>query len=230
MILKETQEQRDKELSKLTGVSIEKIKKLDITKPRCGYVEPETEEGYIELYSKDYGLKTLEYMRILMRTSIYARDDDLYQLINRTSGKKCLDFGCGVGTHAIALLERGNDVSVLDVPSPLLELTTKRANFRGLSFEKVYSQDDKLPNSKFDVIICTNVLEHVYDPIKDINRITKTLKKHGELHLAVSNKIKPSSGHFKQSVEAWREEGKTFMRKYYTKQGKTMYRKRKRSL
>lgn len=230
MILKEKQEQRDRELSELTGVSIEKIKELAITKPSCGYVEPETEEGYIELYSKDYGIKTVEYMRILMRTSINARDEELYQLINRTSGKKCLDFGCGVGTHAIALLERDNDVSVLDVPSPLLDLTIKRAALRNLSFEKVYSNDDKLPNSKFDVIICTNVLEHVYDPIEDINRITKSLRKHGELHLVVSNKIKPSSGHFKRSVEMWREEGNAFMKKHYIKTGKTMYRKRKRSL
>jgi len=200
MILKESQEQRDGELSKLTGISIDIIRKLDITKPRCGYEEPETENGYIELYSKDYGLKTVEYMRILMCTSINARDEELYQLINRTSGKKCLDFGCGVGTHAIALLERGNDVSILDVPSPLLDLTVKRAALRKLSFEKVYSNDDKLPNSKFDIVICTNVLEHVYDPIREVDRITKSLRKHGELHLVVSNKIKPSSGHFRRII------------------------------
>jgi 2-polyprenyl-3-methyl-5-hydroxy-6-metoxy-1,4-benzoquinol methylase len=230
MILKETQDQRDEELSKLTGVPIEEIKKLSISEPKCGYEEPETEDGYIELYSKDYGLKTIEYMRILMCTSVTKREKELYKLINGTSKKKCLDFGCGVGTHAIALLEKGNSVSILDVPSPLIDLAIKRATLRGLSFDGIYSHDDEIPESRFDVIICTNVLEHVYDPMRDINRITKCLKKHGILHLVVSNKIKPSSRHFKQSVIKWREEGDSFIRKNYIKLEKTIYRKRKRPI
>lgn len=56
-----------------------------------------------------------------MKTSIFGRHKELINLIKKTKNKMCLDFGSGVGTHAIALAENKNIVSILDVPGPLLE-------------------------------------------------------------------------------------------------------------
>ena len=78
----------------------------------------------------------------------------------------------------------------------------------------------------FDIVICTDVLEHAFNPIRELKRITNCLKPLGKLHLQVSNKVKPSSGHFKQSILKWRESGPKFLKKYYTRISEKNYQKR----
>jgi 2-polyprenyl-3-methyl-5-hydroxy-6-metoxy-1,4-benzoquinol methylase len=231
MILNETQEQRDIELSKLTEISVDKIKSIKIKTPESirhykPGVEIKTEENFLSLY-KDYKyLDIVAYLKTLMVTSIESRHPNLISLINLTSEKRCLDFGSGVGTHAIVLLERLNDVSILDVPGPLLDFAIKRIKLRGFN-PKVYYHDSILPENIFDIVICTDVLEHVYDPIAELKKITKSLKPLGLLHLQVSRKIKPSSGHFKSTIVKWKKYGPMFLKSYYKQVKPTIYRKNK---
>jgi len=219
-ILDETQEQRDLELHQITDVSLEEIRSYEIAAPDYiriydGGDEPQTEEEYIALYGKYRYLNLTGYLRTLMYTSVYRRGEILPGILRATQGCICLDFGSGVGTHAIALLENGNTVDILDVFGPLIEFAIKRIDFRGLNSNMVFLGDEELPQNWYDLIICTDVLEHVYSPMKELDRMRRALKKGGKLFLEVSQMIKFSSGHFPHSVHEWLREGPAYMAKYF---------------
>ena len=227
MILYESQEQRDKELSEITKVPLKNIKSIIPKSPESiriydGKSSIETEDDILSLYREYKYLDIIAYLKTLMITSVESRHPELYSLIRRTREKICLDFGSGVGTHTIALLENSNNVSILDVPGPLLSFTLDRIKLRGFK-SKVYHHKSQLPDSFFDLVICTDVLEHVYNP--EIVKITNCLKRSGLLHLQVSSKIKPSSGHFESSIRKWKLEGPKFLGSNYKKIGETIYRK-----
>jgi len=223
MVLNETQKIRDTELSAITGVSILKIEEYQIAVPNTlcifkGENNPETKEEIEELY-RDYKYCNITgYIRTLMFTSVYRRHPNLINLLKSTYNKKCLDFGSGVGTHSIALAENGCDVTLLDIDGPLLDFAKKRLQMRGLKFETVLSNN-------YDVIICSDVLEHVFNPLEELKRIHKMLKRGGILHLSVAEKAKNSGGHFKNAIDIWLKEGKDFVKKNFTKVQNTIYRK-----
>lgn len=227
MILNETQIQRDKELSDVTGVSVEQIKQYKIASPETirvfdGDSIPTTKQEIEELY-KDYkSLQLIGYLRTLMKTSIHGRHPELMELIRKTKKNICLDFGSGVGTHSIALAENKNIVHVLDIPGPLLDFAIARFKHRGFGCT-THNNDDKLPDDIFDVAICTDVLEHVFDPVKELDRIHKSLKTKGILHLQVSAMKKNSSGHFSASIDKWQKDGPLYLSQNFKKVGKTIY-------
>ena len=215
-ILDQTQEQRDDELSFVTGIPIGDIKAIEMCSPSTIriYDEKEDVKDIVSLYHSLKHIDLLGYYRTLMMTSVERRHPNLIDLLRTsTGGKRCLDFGSGVGTHAIALMQRGNKVSLLDVQGPLRELAIRRIDYRGLfgSLDTVYNHDSVLPLNTFDLVLCADVLEHVPDPLEDLRRIHKCMKPGAVLHLEVSTMIKPSSGHFPSSIQKWKEEGVKYL-------------------
>ncbi len=232
-ILTETQLDRDKELAKLIGMPLEDVQKLPIASPDSICICSEekaktiTPDEYYKLYSKYIYLNWPAYMRTLMKTSATRRHPELFKLLKETKRKVCLDFGSGVGTHAIALLENNNTVGVLDVPGKLFGFARMRICKRGYySNCGMYFNFMDLPDNEFDVVICTDVLEHVKDPIKELCRIRRTLKIGGILHVQVSTMIKPSSGHFASSINRWKEAGASYLKRYFEKEGATLWKRK----
>lgn len=228
-ILEETQQQRDAELSILTGIPVEEIKKLELCGPDSirifdGEELPKTQQEYEELY-KDFGyLNVIGYLRTLMYTSVAKRAAQLYKALLNTKNAHCLDFGAGVGSHTIALLENDCTVDCLDVEGPLQQFVMRRVEHR---FEdhcaSFLPHDADLPNAQYDFVICADVLEHVFDPIAELNRIIDSMKVGGKLHLEVSTMIKPSSGHFSPSIEKWKAKGPRLLKRRLKSLEPTMF-------
>jgi len=219
-ILNETQKCRNLELADLIDKSVEYVESLGIATPDSIRVYDEkknelTKEEMLNLY-KNYKYLDLDaYYKTLMFTSVKKRCKELYQLIRETNTKKVLDYGSGVGTHAISFLENNNEVHVLDVKnSPLLSFTVNRILARKYT-AIAYDNESILPTNYYDVIICADVLEHVYDPMCELNKMNTALKKDGIIFLEVSNMVKPSSGHFKSSISKWKAKGIKFMKENY---------------
>ena len=227
MILKETQDQRDKELSDIIGVDIKIIKSKKIASPESirvfdGDKIPTNEEEIENLYKEYKSLDIVGYLRTLMYTSVNRRHVELFQLLKNTKDKVCLDFGSGVGTHGIVLAENNNSVHILDVPGPLLEFAKKRFKNRNYKFT-AYSNKSELPKNTFDVVVCSDVLEHVYDPIKELERIYESMKINGQIHVLVSKMKKNSSGHFSESIDKWLRTGPLFLEEHFNRIGETIY-------
>ncbi|MBF0449313.1 MAG: methyltransferase domain-containing protein [Candidatus Magnetomorum sp.] len=116
-----------------------------------------------------------------------------FQKIALHPGDRVLDIGCGAGRHVCACT-RKKDVQVWGVDRCEKDLLKAREN---LNFERCYgvshgiwqllSGDIKhlpFPDEFFDLVICSEVLEHIHDDHIAMKEIIRVLKKNK--HLVVS--------------------------------------------
>ncbi len=104
-------------------------------------------------------------------------------LSDRLSGfNRVLDIGCGTGTMSFYFSGRGIDTIGIDVSKNAIEIAKRNAKKLGLSAKTKFFVADfpkSKPSGQFDLIICTEVLEHLKDDSKAISEIHDLLKKGG---------------------------------------------------
>lgn len=87
----------------------------------------------------------------------------LHELVRRVPpGSRVLDYGCGVGSDGLLLLEAGYRVEFADFANPSTEYLRWRLRRRG-SKAPVHDLDGEVP-SGFDAAFAFDVIEHVEDP------------------------------------------------------------------
>jgi SAM-dependent methyltransferase len=79
------------------------------------------------------------------------------------AGARVLDYGCGIGSDGLLLLELGYDVEFADFANPSTEYLRWRLARRGLE-GKVHDLDRDVPGG-FDAVYSFDVIEHVSDPV-----------------------------------------------------------------
>ena len=99
-------------------------------------------------------------------------------------GKQLLDIGCGVGRTSFMAALQGFDVIGVDIEKKAIDIAKTTAKKLNLENKCIFDYGDilkqkKLYNKKFDVIICSEVIEHVLHPQKIINLAFRLLKKNG---------------------------------------------------
>jgi SAM-dependent methyltransferase len=88
----------------------------------------------------------------------------LRELVSRLPlGARILDYGCGIGSDGLVLLEAGYRVEFADFANPSVEYLRWRLDRRGHR-APVYDLDDHVPDG-FDAAYAFDVIEHVPDPI-----------------------------------------------------------------
>ncbi|MEY2470251.1 MAG: hypothetical protein QOF21_2949 [Actinomycetota bacterium] len=80
-------------------------------------------------------------------------------------GSRVLDYGCGIGTDGLRLINGGHHVGFADFDNPSVEYLRWRLEQRGLHppVAEVYDIDDHVPGG-FDLAYSFDVIEHVEDP------------------------------------------------------------------
>lgn len=115
-----------------------------------------------------------------------ARKDRLKFLFpKRPQGKKVLDIGCGPGVDIHFLID-GNEVHGIDISDKVLSI----AKDQGIIPHKIdLSVIDKLPfrDEVFDIIIATDILEHLFSPKKLLHEIHRVCKSDGFAVISVPN-------------------------------------------
>ena len=88
--------------------------------------------------------------------------DDLASIVPR--GSRLIDWGCGIGSDGLRLMERGYRVSFAEFDNPSTEYLRWRLRRRGLEAE-VYdvALPERIPGG-FDAAYSFDVIEHVDDP------------------------------------------------------------------
>lgn len=230
-VFDETQADRDKELAKYWGCSVQEVMALSIKDPKGIqiYLDDDLEaDSYDHLYQSYKYLNTLHYLRVLSAYTVTRRAKcirRIEKILGSLQGKDVLDFGCGVGSHGIYCAQHGAQVDLLDVDGPLFDYAKWRCKQRGLSMG-IRGTRSKLGFGVYDIVLCLDVLEHVAHPIDELIRITRSLKPKGLLALEVSTMIKPTSGHFSTSIKEWKREGQAYLESYYHQVGKKVYEKK----
>lgn len=97
---------------------------------------------------------------------------------------KILDVGCGNGTITLPLGMYGYNIVGIDVDEDSIAAAKKRNDFPNVFLD--FTDIDTI-NEDFDVILCTQVLEHLEYPDKLIKKMVSRLKADGIMILTIPN-------------------------------------------
>ena len=126
----------------------------------------------------------------------------LQSLLGNIREKRVLDLGCNVGIIANLLVEKGAEVTGVDISAPTLNLGH---NFhQRVTFIRADAQNLPFKENSFDRVICIEVLEHVPKPQHLIDRALQVLKPGGSFIAIVPN---DDSLLFKLLWWAWQKTG-----------------------
>ena len=167
-------------LANFLGVTIKDVEKLlptssdDLAALHPGSLKAEDAN---EFYEKNVGTgHLLELSAWHLSSSNYIADT--IKLESMFSRGQVLDFGGGIGTHALAAagLENVDHVWFVDLNPNNREFVMKRAHLLGI--EKKISVHRGIENTGevlFDTLICLDVLEHLPDPSSQLKHFLKRL-------------------------------------------------------
>jgi 2-polyprenyl-3-methyl-5-hydroxy-6-metoxy-1,4-benzoquinol methylase len=118
-----------------------------------------------------------------------ARVSLLLEVVSRLAGPggRVLDVGCAQGTVGLMLGERGFRVSLLDVRSTNIEYSRARYEHGQVDFHVGLLADQTPPGSDFDVVLCTEVLEHVPEPSRLLSQLARKARPGGYVCLTTPN-------------------------------------------
>lgn len=103
---------------------------------------------------------------------------------------KVLDIGCGTGKFiTIPLGSLGVTILGIDTHLPSIEYARKRNPFENIQFECMPVEE--LAGQQFDFIICSEVLEHLNEPMDMVKLIKKMLKMDGICIITIPNRYNP---------------------------------------
>lgn len=135
------------------------------------------------------------------------RRKKIISLIHVNPNEKVLDIGCGRGEVAIWLAKQGCQVVGIDYSASAIKLANKalllqpKAIQQKIKFQRMNLNNLVFSNTKFDVVICTEVLEHIYPDEQDqlLKQIKVILKPEGFLFIHTS----PSKWFFDFTYRYW---------------------------
>lgn len=105
-------------------------------------------------------------------------------------GTRVLDLGCGTGIFGAELLRQGCRVTFADEKNWLAPALAGAA-FRAINLDR----DDLAALGRYDVVICSNVLEHLARPERLLAAIPDLLAPGGVFYLSWTNWLSPWGGH-----------------------------------
>ena len=133
-------------------------------------------------YSKEaYSKEKLSY-------ESYAEKLRLEKITTLVEGKnkKILDIGCYDGTLGNILIKNKNEVYGLEINKEVAEIAKKKGlRVKVQNIESGFGFKDNF----FDVIIASEVIEHIADTDFFLNEIYKSLKKNGYLIISTPNVV-----------------------------------------
>jgi len=135
-----------------------------------------------KLQKRVIGEKNFTYRNIIETLSI----NDNYDSV--------LDVGSGVGTIDFYLASKGKKVTGLEIAGEAVEIAKDSARIMGLSGNTKFIKGNILnweEDIKYDLVICSEVLEHLKDDKKALLKIFQLLKKNGLVLITVPSKNAP---------------------------------------
>lgn len=105
-----------------------------------------------------------------------------------------LDMGCGVGTVAFYLASKGKNVTGIEISKNALNVARENAKLFGFDERIDFLLSDfpnTIPSREFDLIICSEVLEHLENDKMAVKKIYGLIKKEGVVIISTPSKNAP---------------------------------------
>jgi SAM-dependent methyltransferase len=107
---------------------------------------------------------------------------DLTDLV--APGSRVLDYGCGIGSDGLLLLEAGYEVGFADFANPSTEYLRWRLRKRELA-APIFDLDSATPDPGWNAVYSFDVIEHVADPFAFLDSLERLAE------LVVVNLLEP---------------------------------------
>lgn len=133
-----------------------------------------TDERAVERFYADSQTELFDLARWHAEDVIHYRTPICLDLIEG-AGRNVLDFGSGIGSDALVFASAGFEVTLADISDALLSFARWRCQRRGLRVHSVDLKRELLPERRFDVAICFDVLEHIHRPVKTLWSIRRAM-------------------------------------------------------
>ena len=106
---------------------------------------------------------------------------------DQIKGKRVLEIGCGLGSHAQLMAEAGCHVTAIDLTPKAVELTQKRLSLMGLAADvkQMDAEEMEFEDEEFDFVWSWGVIHHSANPESILNEVYRVLKPSGEVRLMV---------------------------------------------
>jgi 2-polyprenyl-3-methyl-5-hydroxy-6-metoxy-1,4-benzoquinol methylase len=111
-------------------------------------------------------------------------------------GKRVLEIGCGMGSHAQLLADAEADLSAIDLTPRAVETTRKRLTVNGLQADLKVMDAERLEfgDAEFDFVWSWGVIHHSADTGRILDEVHRVLRPGGEFRFMV---------YHRRSISAW---------------------------
>jgi len=146
------------------------------------------------LLYENFHKKTKSQKRIIGKKNFTYRN--LIEVLGKyiDDEKEILDIGCGAGTVDFYLAKVGHKILGIDISGKAVEACRESSQALGLeyrlNFEKLNFPKEK-PSGKFDLVICSEVLEHLKNDQKAVKVIFGLLRPGGVAIISTPSKNAP---------------------------------------
>jgi 2-polyprenyl-3-methyl-5-hydroxy-6-metoxy-1,4-benzoquinol methylase len=103
------------------------------------------------------------------------------------AGAEVLDVGCGNGVISRSLGEQGYRVKGVDVSEKTIEKARSLNSFSNVTFDVISAEQLVADGHRYHAVICSEVLEHLQEPVKLLNVLHELLYDDGILIVTVPN-------------------------------------------
>lgn len=127
-------------------------------------------------------------MKIVKLTGIYEKRFKFVQdIIKECTVSKILDIGCGTGVYLtipIAINNPNINIVGFDIDRTTILNNVKNNICNNITYKHTLTKDDFY---NYDIVILSEVLEHIKEPINYLNKLKKYLKNDGSIILTIPN-------------------------------------------
>ncbi len=151
-------------------------------------VKPMIEENHME---RDHMEKLYSSKNLLIKYIHMGRLKKIMSLIPKRKNIKILDAGCGEGQLLSMISKKFGSLNLklygTDITTISLKSAKKRIKNTKFSLQDLRNLDYK--DEFFDIIICTEVIEHIPEYKKVLKELKRVLKKVGTLIISFPNEF-----------------------------------------
>ena len=145
---------------------------------RSRYLDWELGTGYLGCFSKNAGTR-YAFTRIVETVS--------HLCAPLTFGSRILEIGCGAGLLCLELAKAAKMVVGIDISHFVLDFARtvqEYLQYQNVSFQVGDAENLMFRDETFDLIVCSEVLEHLLAPEKALAEIRRVLKADGSVILS----------------------------------------------
>lgn len=151
----------------------------------------------VSFYNR-YHKKNSNYNKIISRNNFtyYYQLKFLDQLFKTGEPSNVLDVGCGVGSIALYIAKEFPDSKIegIDISSSAIRICNnakKSSSILNAKFTQSSVERISRNHHKYDLVVCTEVIEHITDDRKFVRDLSRLLVKDGILLLSTPSRNAP---------------------------------------